>query len=581
MLSIGTRLQDRYRITRPFGEGGQGAVYEAFDERLKMPVALKQIFCTDARSLEAFEREALLLARLKHDALPRVIDHFSENQGQFLVMEFIPGDDLYGLLKKRAESFPVDDVVLWGLQLLAVLEYLHTQPQPIIHRDIKPHNLKLDSRGRIVLLDFGLAKDTTASTILRGYSHYYAPLEQKRMRGTDARSDLYAVGATLYHLITNQVPNDAEVRDEAIGAGKPDPLVVASSLNPQVSIGIATVIAEAMSLDRDSRPSSAAVMRDRLIQACSPGAQSESQTPTVVDAPSENTISIIPPSVVEKPEQKLQSSFPRTETKPQASPKPPVPEPMPPAAQKTDQRTEGRRSETKPATPNRMLIAATAVIALVAATTAAWLFLGQRKAHVPAETPNPIDARPAQTAVVAMRCFMDVFDKGGNVLKAGAADVAEGQSFRLRFLPSQPGYLYIIAPGKKNVPTTFLTAMPDPQTGVRTNRLDANREWEFPQGKDNAIGADRDLLENPMTVVYAPQPLAEPASFAARAMRPLNLDEQREFEKWRKQASASAPEVSTESEKGQLATTVKTLSDQIGKEPLIFELKIKRREGQP
>src|SRR5881296_2240095 len=127
MLSPETILQQRYRIVRQLGQGGMGAVYEAVDERLDTIVALKETLFTDEKLRKQFEREARLLARLHHPALPRVSDHFSEGEGQFLVMQFIPGDDLSVMMGRRQGPFPADQVLTWADQLLDALDYLHTQ----------------------------------------------------------------------------------------------------------------------------------------------------------------------------------------------------------------------------------------------------------------------------------------------------------------------------------------------------------------------------------------------------------------------------------------------------------------------
>ena len=209
MLTPETVLQGRYRIVRPLGQGGMGTVYEAIDERLDSTVALKETLFADERLRKQFEREARLLARMHHQALPRVSDHFSEGDGQFLIMQFIPGDDLAEKSAQRGSPFPAAEVMTWADQLLDALDYLHTHEPPIVHRDIKPQNLKLTSRGQIILLDFGLAKGqaseisrVTTSASIFGYTPNYAPLEQIQGLGTDARSDLYALAATLYHLVT-------------------------------------------------------------------------------------------------------------------------------------------------------------------------------------------------------------------------------------------------------------------------------------------------------------------------------------------------------------------------------------------
>src|SRR5258706_726105 len=208
MLAPNTILQNRYRIVRLLGEGGMGAVYEAIDERVSCLVALKETMVgpnTEARRV--FQREAALLANLHHASLPNVMDYFSEGESEFLAMEFISGHDLAEFLELRGSAFPQERVLQWADDVLKVLEYLHSRKPPILHRDIKPSNLKVTKQGELFLIDFGLAKgaagqmatlDTSRSVL--GYTPVYAPLEQIHGQGTDPRSDLYALGATLYTL---------------------------------------------------------------------------------------------------------------------------------------------------------------------------------------------------------------------------------------------------------------------------------------------------------------------------------------------------------------------------------------------
>ena len=294
MLTPETILQGRYRIVRQLGQGGMGAVYEAVDQRLDTTVALKETLFSDERLRKQFEREARLLARLHHPALPRVSDHFSEGDGQFLVMQFIPGDDLSEKMTRKRGPFPADQVLTWADQLLDALDYLHTQDPQIVHRDIKPQNLKLTPRGQIILLDFGLAKGqagdisrVTTSASIFGYTPNYAPLEQIQGLGTDARSDLYSLGATLYHLMTGVKPPDALTRAAALVNGQPDPLQPASVANAAVSPDIDTFLAKAMSQNRDQRYSSAADMQKDLHAA--------NRVSTVVDRGEAQTV-LFPPA---------------------------------------------------------------------------------------------------------------------------------------------------------------------------------------------------------------------------------------------------------------------------------------------
>jgi serine/threonine protein kinase len=274
MIEAGTILQNRYLIHDKIGAGGMGAVFTATDQRFGSQVAIKETFFSDTALRRAFEREAQLLNSLRHPALPRVSDHFEEENGQFLVMEYIPGEDLSEILDRNGGAFAVADVLLWADQLLDALDYLHSQKIPIIHRDIKPQNLKLTPRGQIVLLDFGLAKGSitdvsklTQTKSVFGYSRAYAPLEQIQGTGTDPRSDFYSLAATLYHLFTGIAPVDALTRAMAVLNGDEDTLRLANELNPKVPPSVARVLQRALSLNAAMRPQSATAMREALKEA--------------------------------------------------------------------------------------------------------------------------------------------------------------------------------------------------------------------------------------------------------------------------------------------------------------------------
>ena len=273
MLAPNTLLQGRYLVMRLLGQGGMGAVYQATDRKFGNAVALKETFYNDLQLRKAFSHEARLLNRLRHAALPVVTDYFAIGERQFLVMQYIPGKDLEQLLADRKTQgqgvFMASQVLRWADQLLDALEYLHSQKPPIIHRDIKPQNLKLTPRGEVILLDFGLAKgivthQSQVSQSIRGYTPNYASLEQIRGTGTDARSDIYSIGATMYHLLTGEMPQDALTRIAAILMSQPDPLKSIASMNPEVPAPVAQVIEKAMAAHPDQRYGTAAAMRQAL-----------------------------------------------------------------------------------------------------------------------------------------------------------------------------------------------------------------------------------------------------------------------------------------------------------------------------
>ena len=269
-LDEGTVLQDRYRVVRQLGHGGMGAVYEAVDERLGITVALKETLSSEASMLKQFEREARLLASMHHPALPRVSDHFVEGERAFLVMQYIGGVDLAKIIAQQPGPFPRDQVIAWADQLLDALVYLHSRDRQVIHRDIKPHNLKLTSTGQIALLDFGLAKAHSADTSLTssraffGYTKHYAPLEQIQDQRTDQRSDIYALGATLYHLLTGIKPDDALVRATAMINSEPDPLKPANHVHGAVGPEIAAILSKAMAQKSEDRFATAREFREAL-----------------------------------------------------------------------------------------------------------------------------------------------------------------------------------------------------------------------------------------------------------------------------------------------------------------------------
>ena len=263
-------VQGRYRIVRKLGRGGMGAVYEAVDQRLGITVALKETLSTEPSMRKQFEHEARLLASLQHSALPRVTDHFVEGNRAFLVMQFIAGVDLARIIAQQPGPFPRDQVIAWADQLLDALIYLHSHDRQVIHRDIKPHNLKLAASGQIALLDFGLARakptetSVTASQGFFGYTRQYAPLEQIEDRRTDPRSDIYALGATLYHLLTGIKPPDALERASAVINSEPDPLQPANEIHAAVGAQVATILEKAMALRPEERYASATDFREAL-----------------------------------------------------------------------------------------------------------------------------------------------------------------------------------------------------------------------------------------------------------------------------------------------------------------------------
>ncbi len=271
LLLPDTILQSRYRIVRHLGRGGMGAVYEAIDLRLGHRVAVKQALTCDERLWRQFEQEARMMAVLNHPVLPRVSDYFTEDNRAFFVMQYVEGSDLSDIIAQQPGPLPRNAVVAWADQLLDALVYLHSHDRQIVHRDIKPHNLRVTDGGRIVLLDFGLAKskganheDKDSDRSVFGYSPRYAPLEQIQDLGATPQSDIYALGATLYHLLTGVKPPDALTRATAFITSKPNPLKPAHEINPAVGEELSEILSRAMQQNPNARYASAKEFREAL-----------------------------------------------------------------------------------------------------------------------------------------------------------------------------------------------------------------------------------------------------------------------------------------------------------------------------
>ncbi len=276
-LTAGQILNNRYRIIRLLGTGGMGAVYFARDPVLNRNVAIKQLQAdpitgqlTSERVQAQFQREAQILASLHHPNLPRVTDYFGEDKLQYLVMDYIEGQSLQELVMVNPHGLAEDQVLDWADQLLSALEYIHGHR--LIHRDIKPANIRRTPDGRIFLVDFGLVKPynpddprTTAMIHGIGTPEYSPPEQYDPASHTDERSDLYSLGATLYHLLTGQAPVSVTRR-----TSDPDAFHTLRASNSHVSPEVERVILRAMEMERAKRYASAKEMRDALQKARQP-----------------------------------------------------------------------------------------------------------------------------------------------------------------------------------------------------------------------------------------------------------------------------------------------------------------------
>jgi predicted Ser/Thr protein kinase len=287
-LPSGTVLQGRYSIEGVLGSGGMSVVYRGRDTRFTQVArycAIKEMFQTAPDSatrmlrLHHFEREAGLLATINHPAVPKVYDFFEEHGRVYAIMELVPGTDLEALLHQHGKPFAQARVANWALQLCDVLHHLHTAgSEPIIFRDLKPSNIMVTPDERIVVIDFGIArvfadKQQGKGTLIG--TEGYAPPEQYR-GVVDVRGDVYALGATLHHLLTNvdprtEVPFTFHERSVRL-------------FNPSVSAVFEDVLNNTLQYDMDSRPQSIAEVKALLLSVPTIGTTGGSHAATLVPA---------------------------------------------------------------------------------------------------------------------------------------------------------------------------------------------------------------------------------------------------------------------------------------------------------
>jgi eukaryotic-like serine/threonine-protein kinase len=289
-LQPGDMLQDRYRIVGTLGVGGFSSVYQARDMRFpavtKLCAVKEMVIATNDPQLrqltiKSFEREASMLAMLNHPAIPDVSDYFTEGNRSYLVLELIRGKDLQNWLEEHDEPVQQDDALNWALQLCDALAHLHTQkPQPIVFRDMKPSNVMLDQHNRIRLIDFGIAKNFESGNkgTMIG-TEGYSPPEQYRGEATPA-GDVYALGATLHHLLTRQ---DPRLEPPFTFAERP-----IRTVNPSVSPSFEAVIMRCLAYNPKERYADALTLKEALLLIAEEGSAEGKTETKVAQASSEN-----------------------------------------------------------------------------------------------------------------------------------------------------------------------------------------------------------------------------------------------------------------------------------------------------
>ena len=266
-------LKQRYRVIRLLGRGGMGCVYLAQDQERGLPVAVKSVSISQldpslqTRARSQFAHEARMLGHLNHRFLVKAHDHFEEAGEGYIVMSYVEGTDLATVMQERDKPFDFATTLRMMEQLLEALDYLHSQRPPIIFRDLKPRNIMIDPQGDVKLVDFGIARvvedETLTQSYLRGLgSPGFAPLEQYTHAGTDVRSDIYSLGATIYFLLSNHSP----ASPMGIVAGD-EVLQPLTHYAPGIPAWFNRLVMRTLSLARENRPATARAILQQLKNA--------------------------------------------------------------------------------------------------------------------------------------------------------------------------------------------------------------------------------------------------------------------------------------------------------------------------
>jgi serine/threonine protein kinase len=570
-----------------------GEVYLAEDLRLERKIALKFLprnYTQDRERVQRFQQEARAASALNHPNILTVYEIGVFEGRHFIATEFIDGQTLRQQMVSGQVKLGV--VLEVAIQVASALAAAHEAG--VVHRDIKPENLMLRRDGIVKVLDFGLAKLTeqfsaeqssiadgdaptrgqinTDPGKMMGTARYMSP-EQIQGREVDGRTDIFSLGVVLYEMVAGRAPFEGATAGEVIAAilnQEPPPL---ERYSREVPAELERMVTKALQKDREKRYKT---VEDLLIDLKSLKLELEIEaklkraSQSGVQDETEELRLITPPSA---------STFTTNVG------------PMRPPAQPDTLSPSVTQDETVPFVLPRARVAwamsiAVGIVLLFLSGVLAYRFWNPARAG--GEDPtmlaekgiaspgSSMSAKPVRVEV--MRYYLEMEsadDKPARVM--GVEPLTAGQAFKFHFTPRERGYLYIIASGERNVPTTFLTARPIPASGVTTNRIEAGADYSFPAGEGNGIVVGRYGNITTFTIILSPTPLATPGFLAARANRQLTAAEQQELEAFWQQFGKDAPELVPETDGHQAGVAVTVPADRASGQPIIFDIPIKRR----
>jgi serine/threonine protein kinase len=597
---VGRTLLEKYRIEALVGLGGMGAVYSGRHLTINRHVAIKilqpNLALGNERLLELFQREAEMAGRLNHENIVDIKDagRTPENIA-YIVMEWLEGRTLEEEIEKSGQiGFERAAAILQ--QVAAALDHAHARH--IIHRDLKPANIMLvrgqDGREQVKVVDFGIAKVVSESanpgansvSLLLGTPHYASPEQFIGGSRLDGRSDIYSLGVVLYRMLCGNLPYTAPTLQDLIRLQRtalPPPIRQYRPETPEI---IERLLFHMLDLDPRNRPPRALDAFDIFARSLN---EEEDKTGGLdMDWPTTSS-GIILPAGLEPSSNRAEGvhvsdtakdrivatdkNLPARTVAARAAASLPQTvrvEELQAAHRKALAASPGAQD------PKKYAIAAALVLAIFAGLSA--LYFGMIRPRLRAQTGAPAPAPISGDRVELMSYYLDITSEDCRTLSRGTGDesLLPAQSFRFHFITQRSGYLYIIAQNRENVPMTFLTAQPDPETGVRTNFVEAGSDYSFPSGDGACIEITGDERMMAFTLILSPMSLASPGFLAAPAGRKLTATEQHQFNDWRLQRKSAAPQIRPDA-KHQLTRVTIANESAITDQPVIFDLPIKRR----
>jgi len=570
---VGRTLLDKYRIDALVGIGGMGAVYGAHHLMINRRVAFKILqpnLTIGAKRLVAlFQREAEMAGQLSHENIVDIKDAGSTPDGiAYIVMEWLEGHTLDDELDaERKLSFKRAAEIT--RQIAAALDHAHSRH--IIHRDLKPSNIMIieraDGSEQIKVVDFGIAKvasETTASPVSRlmGTPHYASPEQFRLGSHIDGRADIYSLGVMLYQMIAGELPFNAQTAQELIKMQSAELPPSIRQYRAETPAAIERLINRMLAKDPGQRPSTASEAVDAFERALSEPdwldtASAQALSETLIEPAATNEYSKAPDTVEDRAAitrpQRVTAIGGGSNLSTGAEP------------------AQDKQVKSKPGAINdqdsAQSLSWTRLTAI--ATLALALLVGGAALYQRMTRPERIEVMNYYVETGSDQCQTLLRGTGDEPLKAD-------QAFRFHFTPRERGYLYIIAPNEPNIPTTFLTAQPSPDTGVTSNFIEAGADFSFPTGQGNCLGISPNEQMMAFTIIFSPAPLASPSYLAAPALRALSATEQHELAQWRQQFAASAPQIAPDASR-QLSRVTILRRPNADAGPVVFDLLIKRQ----